>query len=320
MNLEFQVFSDLHLSDGGWSHRVDDLVDLVKIFEKYFPQKTQILFLAGDIGQINCPIYKRFFDYVSSRWKYVFYVLGNNEYYVSKTLKISKEETLKMYKDYLKINYTNIHLLEKGIIYLPIADREDNKTTTTLRILGCTLWSYATENTKNLSNSFDKILNSNLLPISPEEYNEMNGQSIDWLLKELSSPNFGGSYVTIVLTHYPTLSKGTSDPSYERTQTIEQKRFYSNDLYNLISSLSYYSSRKTCINDAIFISGHTHYSFDLFKKEFRAGRIMSSIRYISNQFGHRFGYYDDEKKEEVKNPDGKLVTGFEKEKVFSLLL
>ena len=265
----FQIFSDIHLTEIE-ENTIEG--EFIFDFEKAFPKvskKCEILFLAGDIGQLTSPIYEKFFDYVSSNWKFVFYVLGNNEYYISKKLQISHNQVLKLYKDFFKSKYPNVHLLENEMIYLPIDDGSK-----TLRIMGCTLWSHATsEQAKKYTHTFQKILDKDLNPISIQEYNSLNEISTKWILKNLDKPpNNGGAYFTVVLTHYPTFQKGSSHPQHEKDQNTEQKNLFANDFLKFSSHPHIHFPK-----DLIFISGHTHYSFTL---------IQNDSYYLSNQYGH----------------------------------
>ena len=96
--LEIQVFSDLHLE------YLDSNIDIER--------KSDILFLAGDIGHIDDPKYLAFLNMCSIKWKIVISVLGNHEYYSTSE---SMEELYLRYKE-LYDNYNNIFLLEQKSI------------------------------------------------------------------------------------------------------------------------------------------------------------------------------------------------------------
>ena len=106
--MKFQVFSDLHLEN--YSNHT------FKCFEPITP----ILFLAGDIGHIEEDLYKKFMDYVSENWEYVYVVLGNhefyNDYYADTEYKYSYEELFDMYEDFF-LEYSNIVLVTEGNYY-----------------------------------------------------------------------------------------------------------------------------------------------------------------------------------------------------------
>ena len=106
-----QLYSDLHL---------EYLKSTLK-----FESKSDILILAGDIGQIHLPSYKFFIDYVSDNWEKTFIVLGNHEYY-SDTYTYS--ELRAKYHLFFE-GYSNVTLLDKSCeIYKDI------------QFMGCTLW------------------------------------------------------------------------------------------------------------------------------------------------------------------------------------
>ena len=66
----FQVYSDIH-------------IELWNKFPK-IPAKSKYLILAGDICQLDDPLFYKFLDYCSSKWEKIFYIQGNHEYYSKK--------------------------------------------------------------------------------------------------------------------------------------------------------------------------------------------------------------------------------------------
>ena len=59
--LLLQIFSDIHIEL--WNKMPE-----IPVMAKY-------LFLAGDIIQLNHPLFYKFFDYCSANWEKVFYIL-----------------------------------------------------------------------------------------------------------------------------------------------------------------------------------------------------------------------------------------------------
>ena len=123
---KFQLYSDIHL-------------EFYNTFPK-IPKLEDNLILAGDIGKLNTVNYKPFFDYCSSSWKKVFYILGNHEYYINKE---SIEETTNKYKQFFS-NYNNIHLLNNSFVTI------DN-----INIYGSTLWTKPTKDFKVMKRYFN---------------------------------------------------------------------------------------------------------------------------------------------------------------------
>jgi hypothetical protein len=92
-NVLIQVFSDIQIYSR-----------LPKI-----PVKTDYLFLAGNICDIEHPLFFRFLDDCSHKWKKTFYVPGNREYY-SKTKTVNEldfEYNKQIYQRYNNVYFLN---------------------------------------------------------------------------------------------------------------------------------------------------------------------------------------------------------------------
>lgn len=240
--MKIQIYSDLHLENFNG-------IPLLTPRCKY-------LFLTGDIGKIKNNNFKLFFDYVSSNWEKVFYILGNHEYYYPKhDYKTTKE----LYNDFFK-DYSNVFLLDKTKVVL-----EDEETNESYDILGCTLWSKTNELITNYVNCFTQIKEKNEkgwnVYLSCDTYNNWNKEDTEWLKK-----NYNNENNTIILTHYPTSQYNTSSPIYNN-QNPELKALFANDILFVPKN-----------KKLICISGHTHYSYDFTTK---------NTRYISNQMGYK---------------------------------
>jgi len=228
---KIQLYSDLHL-------------ELYSKFPLIKPISTN-LFLAGDIGHYNKQNFKNFFDYCSPKWKNIFYVLGNHEYYIDKK---SIEYTTNKYIEFFS-NYNNIHLLNNSFVTI------DN-----INIYGSTLWTKPTQdfevmkryfNDYSKLNYFDVIKNSNLQYNSLLNYIENNNKK------------------TIIMSHFPPIQKNTSSPMYSNQEKYIKDYFaWSNIIHN----------NK---NISVWLSGHTHYSYDF---------NYNNTRLISNQMGYRNEY------------------------------
>ncbi len=228
--MDIQIVSDIHL-------------ELRKHFPKIEP-KSKILLLAGDIGNLFTEKWKliNFLSYLNSNWEKVFYVLGNHEYY---NLAVG-DASFKYQK--LIDKYENITLLNnESIIY------KDNL------IIGSTLWSCP--KIKYGLNDFNLIKGMTL-----EKMKQLNYEAIDYINKEIKTKsNFKR---IIVLTHFPPLTYGVSDPKYEVKSNISTLSYFTNKWEKFNLSFE---------NPIVWVSGHTHWSYD-FKK--------NGIRYISNQIGY----------------------------------
>lgn len=232
----FQIYSDIH-------------AEHVKQFPQ-IPPLCDTLILAGDICIIYHSNFIPFMEYCSKHWKTVIYVLGNHEFYIRKykinKYKIGGEEGVNIknvileYKKVLE-PYSNIHCLENE--YIDLNDE--------IRIYGSTLW------TKH--NCADRINDYDFIKVKYTD--EWSNYEIECLEKYLQE----NTKKTIIVSHFPFIREGTSNPKYENNGLIEY--FAWNDLLQSLPKENIIAS----------ISGHTHYSYDI---------NHDNVHYISNQFGY----------------------------------
>lgn len=223
----------------------------IEFYKKYpkIERNAEILILAGDIGKLNLPQYTAFLEYINSTWEQVIYVLGNHEFYHNKkTYNVLMNDYIDLFNKYerIKLLHDCSEFLYKNY-----------------RFIGCTLWSFARD---KLTNCFSKIkmINPNTIKkegISVDFYNSLYQTQKQQLIE-----NIGNN--TIVITHYPITQYNTSSPKY-CDETEETKLIFAN---NIIDELG--------VEKCVFISGHTHYSFDF---EYKNNRFIS----------HQFGYPDE---------------------------
>ena len=71
--VKINYISDLHLEFYG------DDVNFEKVMN--FDNDAEIICLAGDIGYPEHPNYEKFLSFISGKFKYVFLITGNHEYY-----------------------------------------------------------------------------------------------------------------------------------------------------------------------------------------------------------------------------------------------
>jgi predicted phosphohydrolase len=228
---KIQLYSDLHL-------------ELYSKFPLIRPLANN-LFLAGDIGHYNKQNFKNFFDYCSPKWKNIFYVLGNHEYYINKE---SIEETTNKYKQFFS-NYNNIHLLNNSFVTI------DN-----INIYGSTLWTKPTTdfeiikkyfNNNSKLDYFDVIKNSDLQYNSLLNYIKNNDKK------------------TIIMSHFPPIQENTSSPMYSNQEKYIKDYFAWNNI--LLDNK----------NITTWLSGHTHYSYDF---NHNNTRLISNQMGYKNEF------------------------------------
>ena len=235
---KIQVISDIHIE---FSNNIPII-----------PKLADTMFLAGDIGHVNKPNFKHFFDYVSMNWQQTFYVLGNHEFYSQ----YETEDICKLTDKYIEFfkQYDNITLLNR-----------DKVEYQGYQILGCTLWSNVKADTRWLNDfvQIKKSIGSKLAPISLQDFLSFHNKDLNWLME-----NYDRSKPTIVMTHFPLISslgeQRLDHPKF-KNQNPSMKTYFMNNI-DLCPE-----------NNLICISGHTHYSHDF---------IRNNIRYISNQLGY----------------------------------
>ncbi len=251
-----QVFSDIH----------------IELWNKFprFPVKSKYLILAGDIGQLNHPLFYPFLNYCSENWEKTFYIPGNHEFY-SKTQNMTELEF--KYKYQIESCYKNVFYLNNSVVEL------END----INIYGSTFWTNppftSTDDAKTYLNDYncisyfkqglDQVVNLDVSKVS-----ELSNDSIEQLQEYLDREN----KKTIIVTHFPPQQIGTSHSKYRLQGKIMKNYFSHQDgLLKKFKNLS---------NVLCWISGHTHYSYDIISPE--------NVRLISNQLGYKNEFMSDE--------------------------
>lgn len=125
--MELRIASDFHLEfyrlrDEILNERLD--ININKVLPVATNESNQILILAGDITNVaDLKKYKKIFDEISDRFKYVLMVAGNHEHYG-----YDYNKTIPDFKEFLK-QYSNIKLLDNETFI-----HED------VSFFGCTWW------------------------------------------------------------------------------------------------------------------------------------------------------------------------------------
>ena len=245
--LKVQVFSDIHIEL--WN-KLPEL-----------PIKSKYLFLAGDICKLRHPLFYKFFDYCSERWEKVFYVPGNHEFYDNR-------------KNYNELDFEYNHNLSqryKNIYYL---NNNSAPLDESINVYGSIFWTNpmfeSTYQAKTLINDYNSISYFNKSARQLEDWNlnyvrEISNQSYALLHKHLNETN----KKTIVVTHFPPFRTGSSNPKYDNDNPIIKSYFSWPD--EMLKNIK-------LNNVPLWISGHTHWSYDYEK---------FGKRFISNQLGYR---------------------------------
>ncbi len=99
--MKFQIMSDLHLEFEGH--------DLGERFVKLLPVEADNLILAGDVfSKPHMDVFDECYDWFQSKWKRVFYVPGNHEYYGSDALLLSMKLKKHIRRCYMLTDKTQV--------------------------------------------------------------------------------------------------------------------------------------------------------------------------------------------------------------------
>lgn len=279
--LYIQIISDIHL-------------EFYKSFPKITP-KSKYLFLAGDIGTIENNYdnkIKKFLTYCSNNWEKIFYVLGNHEFYQDNKVHSNNKSYQDLLEEYKKICslFTNVYLLHNS--YAQIIPG--------LNIYGTTFWTGNFDNDNknfkltNLLNDYNMIrtsTNTSNVLIDNDFINSISNNEFNLLNNYLHTMNITNPQTkSIIMTHFPPIREDSSNPKYSANLLPKQKflkNYFSwNNIYNKLD----------CSNVPVWISGHTHWSYD---------KIINNTRFISNQMGYKKEIFDGE-------------TGFNSELLFEI--
>lgn len=286
--ITIQVISDIHM-------------EFYNSYPKIKPL-AKYLFLAGDIGTLSNQYdlkVKKFLSYCSTNWVKTFYVLGNHEFYQTKEFahqKISFEELELKYKQ-ICTELPNVYLLDNSFQEIEPG----------INVYGTTLWTSYKISTKKFmrlgetgnygstTRIEDELNDFTMIAIKPEnnsKYNTLLNEEYINLkskiqLEELEKYlNNTSNTKSIILTHFPPIRNGSSNPKYSNQPEYLVNYFSWNDIY----------SKLNVSNVVGWISGHTHWSYDI---------TLMNIKFISNQMGY-------------KNECMKSETNFEPEKIFEI--
>ncbi|KAK3946188.1 Metallophosphoesterase domain protein [Diplogelasinospora grovesii] len=297
----FQILSDPHLEVGQQYSSYD------------FPACAPYLILAGDIGRlIDYPNYLTFLEAQASRFKLVFLVLGNHEFYgtsyetgLSEARRLCQEPSL-----------TNkcilLHQTRYDIPTDPANPDDTGPDDTGATVLGCTLWSHIPE--ANAAEVAARVQDfSRISSWTIATHNSAHEQEVSWLrrqLAELQTPDAKERKVLVITHHAPT-KEATSAPQY--TGNPWSCAFSTEVLRD--DPFGYTEGVNT------WVFGHTHYSTDFSLPLYNASG--SSARVVANQRGYVLPGSSAARKEEELQQAGykKEKTGiheFDPTKVVSL--
>lgn len=189
--MKLRVLSDTHVDT--LPNNDDSIEFVIEKINNLIPTcnscSEEILVLPGDLGIVSDmemnfnARYEKLLYYFKSRWTYIVIVPGNTEYHG-----FVSGETLPGTDSVLKTKCE-----EMGIVYLQkgVAKIDD------LFFVGCTMWTYPTQEEWKTTNKIDKKIFKTL-----NMYRTLHVEHLEWLndiLNELANQN----EKAVVITHYP---------------------------------------------------------------------------------------------------------------------
>ncbi|KAI0047035.1 Ser/Thr protein phosphatase protein [Auriscalpium vulgare] len=248
--MQVQILSDLHLEierPGSEFYQYD------------VPVRAEQLALLGDIGWT---VDGRFFEWLERQlklFKTVFLVSGNHEPYRS-TIQESSEAVMAF------ATRVNADASLGNFVYL---NRTRYDVSSTLTILGCTLWSSL--NPDDLDILSWSLTDFRLIDgFNPETYSALHNADLLWLNSTVSSiARDEPDREIVVFTHHAPTKDGTGDPKFNDGPT-------NSAFATELTAAQCWESGKI----KLWAFGHTHWCCDFEK---------NGVRVYANQRGYREG-------------------------------
>jgi len=245
-NLLLQIASDLHLEFEGALEKMPEI-----------PVKAPCLALLGDIGFPQSERYQEFVLAQADRFKLVFLVAGNHEFYnISYVRGIEEMQKLAAQRD--------------NIIFL----NQTSYLHGNIRIIGTTLWSdippKAVDAIGYMVNDYRRIVvrdGDKENGKEPEWFtvpiqNQMHNDQVEWIKSQIAEAKKAGEKVVVLTHHAPS--------DIDCLCTAEQEFPLRHMNYSKLESLFGPPVE-------LWGFGHTHWNTD---------QIINGTRYVSNQLGY----------------------------------
>jgi UDP-2,3-diacylglucosamine pyrophosphatase LpxH len=253
--MKIRYCSDLHTEF--WGDTDFNAVLLNKVLPKKEDDSECLLILAGDIGTLNSLYFYETIKTFCERFKGVFYIPGNHEFYGGDIKK-----TWKVYKDWFK---------EFKNLYMDGLYEDDN-----LIIVGETLWTnFGNNDPLNLltaqrrMNDYSRIKNDDKRLYS-DQISNLHEEQLDKILSVLIDNRLADKSKKVVVVSHHSPSFQSTHPTFENDKIINT--FYHSDLEYFINKYK----------PEFWIHGHTHFSFDY---------TIGKTKILCNPFGYL--HYDN---------------------------
>lgn len=266
--MRIQYVSDLHL----------ELYEKTTFDETIIP-KADYLVLCGDISLLNYVNLRPFLEYVSERWKLIFYIPGNTEIWNYSSVEHAGLNTLhsicSSYKN-IKILYKNTYLLKDGI--------EE------VLLVGLPLW-HIPRNDSMLHYHSNIYIKPIKVPVDENIFKKAHEENVKFLqtiIKKASQP-------LLICSYYPPFTWAyEEDWLQEPSSAVIDRELEELITYPIIT----------------WIVGHNHYPIEYTRRYFTSTGYQGSVLFVSNPRGkpNQNPYY---RPDTVLNIKPHLLEGFE---------
>lgn len=241
--MRIQYASDLHLD-----------LWLKKTFDETLEPKADYLVLCGDIAKLNNPNLRAFLEYVSERWKKIFWIPGTEEIW-----KTSNVPNLSIYKmEELISSYRNIHILYKKTFLLQEGSER-------LLLVGLSLWHKPRNNAmlKYHNNYYIKAIQT---PVDEHIFSREHKDQIQFLEKTLKN----SKYPILIASYYsPFTWYNEEDFIQEPKDAVVDRDIESQITYPIIA----------------WICGHNHLPIEYTRRYTLPTGYEGSVLFVSNPRG-----------------------------------
>ncbi|KAJ3446216.1 ser/thr protein phosphatase superfamily [Anaeramoeba flamelloides] len=181
---KLQIASDLHLE----MYHNPEL--LQKRLSKMLTPSADFLALLGDIGDPLLSSYQLFLKTVSPKFKHIFVVAGNHEYYRNSNI-YNFPKTFESTNNHLEQICSNIQT--QNVTFLNQNSIDIVTKTKKIRILGTTLWSEIPTSLEsyihNMMNDYRKIYLSETETITPHFVQGLFQKNVKWIQNQIVTCN-----------------------------------------------------------------------------------------------------------------------------------
>lgn len=273
---KLQIASDLHIE----MFSRDKFRPKSTLFDEVIRPRAPYLALLGDIG---CPAnsesdwedYKNFLLLQAERFKRVYILAGNHEYYIGSfgAKKLTAPE-VKARIQSLCDSHPRLMFLDKRSEVV-----EEGK----VRVVGTTLWSYIPPKSRKSVESGvndyhlcympDPTSEDGVRLLSSEDTVSWHEEELEYIKAEARAAKAAGQRM-VVLSHHPPTFTDTSNPMY-RTSPIRWA--FSTDLEYMFNYNGEHGPDTEFSAIHTWACGHTHWSCD---------QTINGVHIVSNQYGY----------------------------------